>query len=190
MSALVVLDPEVAPVWARSTASRPTRWPSWPRDPEVVAEIDAGLAEVMAGFNNAERVKKVTVLGEEWLPDSDVLTPTSKLKRRGVLARYARRDRGPLHVRSGRGLLLPRAAADVYVPDGAAIDDALARTTDLGIVAHQDDLEFMALVAIGACLDDPARWFSGVACTDGARQRAIRSVRGLHRRGDGRAAED
>ena len=29
------------------------------------------------------------MLGEEWLPDSDVLTPTSKLKRRGVHARYA-----------------------------------------------------------------------------------------------------
>ncbi len=62
----------------------------------------------------------------------------------------------------------PRAAADVYVPGGAALDDALARTTDLGIVAHQDDLEFMALVAIGACAEDPQRWFTGVACTDGA----------------------
>jgi long-chain acyl-CoA synthetase len=43
----------------------------------------------MAPFNNAERVKKVKVLGEEWLPDSEMLTPTSKLKRRGVNARYA-----------------------------------------------------------------------------------------------------
>jgi long-chain acyl-CoA synthetase len=43
----------------------------------------------MAAFNNAERVKKVKVLGEEWLPDSDILTPTSKLKRRGVNERFA-----------------------------------------------------------------------------------------------------
>ena len=28
------------------------------------------------------------ILDEDWLPDSDVLTPTMKLKRRGVLARY------------------------------------------------------------------------------------------------------
>ena len=47
------------------------------------------LPEVMEPFNNAERVKKVTVVGEEWLPDSDLLTPTSKLKRRGINARYA-----------------------------------------------------------------------------------------------------
>jgi long-chain acyl-CoA synthetase len=58
-------------------------------NPDVIAEIDAGLVEVMSGFNNAEAVKKVKVLGEEWLPDSDLLTPTSKLKRRGILAKYA-----------------------------------------------------------------------------------------------------
>jgi long-chain acyl-CoA synthetase len=44
----------------------------------------------MAGFNNAERVKKVRVLGTEWLPDSEELTPTMKLKRRGIHARYAK----------------------------------------------------------------------------------------------------
>ena len=43
----------------------------------------------MAGFNNAERVKKVKILAEEWLPDSEELTPTSKLKRRGIHAKYA-----------------------------------------------------------------------------------------------------
>ena len=58
-------------------------------NPEVIAEIDAGLVEVMAKFNNAESVKKVKVLGEEWLPDTDLLTPTSKLKRRGILTRFA-----------------------------------------------------------------------------------------------------
>ena len=51
--------------------------------------INDGVAEAMAGFNNAERVKRVTILTEEWMPDSDLLTPTSKLKRRGVNARFA-----------------------------------------------------------------------------------------------------
>ena len=55
----------------------------------MVAEVERAVAEVMAPFNNAERVKKVTVLGEEWLPDSEELTPTSKLKRRGIHAKYA-----------------------------------------------------------------------------------------------------
>ena len=53
------------------------------------AEIEAGLKDVMSDFNNAEAVKKVKILGEEWLPDSQLLTPTSKLKRRGIHARFA-----------------------------------------------------------------------------------------------------
>jgi long-chain acyl-CoA synthetase len=87
IAALVVLDPEVAPVWAESRGIDGSL-EELARDPAVVAEIDAAVDRAMAGFNNAERVKKVRVLGEEWLPDTDLLTPTSKLKRRGVLARY------------------------------------------------------------------------------------------------------
>ena len=34
-------------------------------------------------------MKKVRILGDEWLPDSEELTPTSKLKRRGIHAKYA-----------------------------------------------------------------------------------------------------
>ena len=88
VSALVVLDPEVAPVWAASKEIEFTDLTDLAENPEVRAEIDRGLGGVMAQFNNAERVKKVVVIGEEWLPDSDVLTPTSKLKRRGIHARY------------------------------------------------------------------------------------------------------
>lgn len=88
VSALVVLDPDVAPAWATSNGIEFSSLADLAAHPEVVAEIDRGLAEVMAQFNNAERVKKVRVLGEEWLPDSELLTPTSKLKRRGIHATY------------------------------------------------------------------------------------------------------
>jgi len=89
VAALVTLDPEVAPVWATNEGIEFEALADLASHPEVVEAIDRGVAEAMAEFNNAERVKKVAILGEEWLPDSDVLTPTSKLKRRGVLARYA-----------------------------------------------------------------------------------------------------
>jgi long-chain acyl-CoA synthetase len=89
VSALVVLDPEVAPAWGRQHGLDGLSLPELAEHPTVIEEIERGLAEVMAGFNNAERVKKVKVLGAEWLPDSDELTPTSKLKRRGVHAKYA-----------------------------------------------------------------------------------------------------
>ncbi len=57
--------------------------------PDVVAEVQRGVDEVNKQFAQVEQIKKFTLVGEEWLPDSDVLTPTSKLKRRGVNARYA-----------------------------------------------------------------------------------------------------
>jgi long-chain acyl-CoA synthetase len=89
VSALVVLDPDVAPGWAAQHGLEGLSLEELAEHPDVIAEIEGQLAGVMAGFNNAERVKKVKVLGEEWLPDTDLLTPTSKLKRRGIHARYA-----------------------------------------------------------------------------------------------------
>ncbi len=88
VSALVVLDPDAAAAWAAAhglTGDAATPM-AMAENPEVVAEIEAGLVEAMAKFNNAEAVKKVKVLGQEWLPDSELLTPTSKLKRRGVMS--------------------------------------------------------------------------------------------------------
>jgi LmbE family N-acetylglucosaminyl deacetylase len=65
------------------------------------------------------------------------------------------------------GLRLRRERADLFVPDGTPLPRALARTTDLGIGAHPDDLELLGIVPIGHCRDDPDRWFTGVTCTDG-----------------------
>ena len=91
MSALVVLDPDAAAAWAAAhgLTGDDATMAALAENPDVISEINAGLVEVMSGFNNAEAVKKVKVLGEEWLPDSELLTPTSKLKRRGILAKFA-----------------------------------------------------------------------------------------------------
>ncbi|KAA1416814.1 long-chain fatty acid--CoA ligase [Nocardioides humilatus] len=89
VGALVLLDPDVAPVWAAAQGLTELPLPDLAEQPSVVAEIERAVDEVMAGFNGAERVKKVNVLGIEWLPDSDELTPTSKLKRRVIKEKYA-----------------------------------------------------------------------------------------------------
>jgi long-subunit acyl-CoA synthetase (AMP-forming) len=57
-------------------------------DPEVVAEIARDVSMANERLSRVEQPRRVLVLGEDWLPDSDVLTPTMKLKRRGVLTRY------------------------------------------------------------------------------------------------------
>jgi len=63
---------------------------------------------------------------------------------------------------------LTNATADIFVPDGTAVDAALARTTHLGIGAHQDDLEFMTAHGILACFGQTDKSYCGVTCTDGA----------------------
>src|SRR3954447_14429207 len=57
-------------------------------DPAVTAEIARGIAETNERFSRVEHIRRFVLLGEEWLPDSETLTPTMKLKRRGVLATY------------------------------------------------------------------------------------------------------
>lgn len=61
-----------------------------------------------------------------------------------------------------------KSTSEVYVPDGVAVTDALARTTHLAIGAHQDDLEIMAAEGILACFGRPDAWFTGVVVTNGA----------------------
>ena len=58
--------------------------------------------------------------------------------------------------------------AVLYVPDGAAEGEALARTTHLAVSAHQDDIEFMAYAPTVACFGRKDLWFGGVVVTDGA----------------------
>jgi long-chain acyl-CoA synthetase len=89
VAALVVPDPEVAPVWAKEHGISTGSFAELAEHPELRAAIEAGIEEAMERFNQAERVKKVAILTSEWLPDSEELTPTSKLKRRSILTKYS-----------------------------------------------------------------------------------------------------
>ena len=89
VSALLVLDPEATAVWAAANGKEGVSMAELAEDPEVVALVQAGVDEANEQFARVEQIKKFVLLGEEWMPDSDVLTPTSKLKRRGIHARYA-----------------------------------------------------------------------------------------------------
>ena len=62
---------------------------------------------------------------------------------------------------------LPPGAV-IHVPSGGDPLDALACTTDLGVVAHPDDLELLCCGPVLDCRDDPGRSFTGIVCTDGA----------------------
>jgi len=65
-------------------------------------------------------------------------------------------------------VILSQPGAAVFVPDGVPQAAALARTTHLGVGAHADDLEIMAIHGILAGFERADRWFAGVVATDGA----------------------
>lgn len=58
--------------------------------------------------------------------------------------------------------------AEIFIPDGADIDQACKRTTHLSIGAHQDDIEIAAYHGIAACFGKKDLWFSGVTVTNGS----------------------
>ncbi|MDH7569156.1 MAG: PIG-L family deacetylase [Armatimonadota bacterium] len=63
---------------------------------------------------------------------------------------------------------LRNQTGEIFVPDGAPVAQALARTTHMAISAHQDDLEIMAYRGILECFGREEQWFLGVVATNGA----------------------
>ncbi len=59
-------------------------------------------------------------------------------------------------------------SAELFIPDELPSEDALSRTTHMGIGAHQDDLEIMALAGILECFQREDKLFCGVVVTNGS----------------------
>jgi long-chain acyl-CoA synthetase len=89
VAALLVLDPDVAPAWAAAHGVDDPAIDRLATDPTVLAEIEREVADANERFAHAEQVRRWLLLPDEWLPDSEELTPTMKLKRRGIAAKYA-----------------------------------------------------------------------------------------------------
>jgi long-chain acyl-CoA synthetase len=84
--ALLVLDAAAIRAWCGEQGFAP------PARPETDARVRDLVAREIAlrtsAFKGYERVKGFTVIDEEWTTANDMLTPSMKLKRRNVLARY------------------------------------------------------------------------------------------------------
>jgi long-chain acyl-CoA synthetase len=89
VTALIVLDEEIAPLWARSKGLPATTVAELADDPVLRAEIDAAVAAANAKLSRPEQVKTYRVLARGWSPESGELTPTLKLRRRIIQDRYA-----------------------------------------------------------------------------------------------------
>jgi long-subunit acyl-CoA synthetase (AMP-forming) len=86
--ALLVLDPDAAAAHAKAHGLDPDP-AALAADPGTYELIRSAVEAANARMSRVEQIKRFTVLGVDWLPDGDELTPTMKLKRRGVAAKYA-----------------------------------------------------------------------------------------------------
>jgi long-chain acyl-CoA synthetase len=89
LSALIVLDPDVAPVWAAQQGIEDSSLAALAKDERLHAEIQRAVDETNKQVSKVEGVKKFTILGEDWHPGGDELTPTMKLKRKPIAEKYA-----------------------------------------------------------------------------------------------------
>ena len=87
--ALLTLDVDVAAAFARAHGIADTSVYALADDPQVRAAIDVGIKEANARLSRVEQIKKYTILPRSWEPGGDEITPTLKLKRKPIAARYA-----------------------------------------------------------------------------------------------------
>jgi long-subunit acyl-CoA synthetase (AMP-forming) len=86
--ALIVLDPDFAPVWAGQNGLEGRTLEELASEELVIEAIQAGLDEAASKMARVEQIKKFSIIPGEWLPGGDELTPTMKLKRKPISAKY------------------------------------------------------------------------------------------------------
>jgi long-chain acyl-CoA synthetase len=89
VSALIVLDADAAPGWAAKHGIDFSDLATFSADERVLAEVQRAVDAANERLNGVERIKRFTLLGAEWTPESEELTPSMKLKRRVIYERYA-----------------------------------------------------------------------------------------------------
>ena len=87
--ALVVLDPDAARVFASTHGLGDLSSAELAAHPDLCSEVDAAVSRANEQLSRIEQIKSYRLLATEWLPDSDELTATMKLKRRPTAEKYA-----------------------------------------------------------------------------------------------------
>ncbi len=87
--AVLTLDSSVAPGWAKAHGVKAESLAELAADPTVLAEVGRAVDETNSRLARVQQIKYWRLLPVEWTAESEELTPTLKLKRRVVHAKYA-----------------------------------------------------------------------------------------------------
>jgi len=89
-TALIVLDPDGTPAFAREQGLSGTTPEELAEEPKVLEAIQAAVDSANEKMGRVEQVKRFKILPTDWEPGGEELTPTSKLKRKPIAEKYAR----------------------------------------------------------------------------------------------------
>jgi len=87
--ALIVLDPEYAPVWAKQQGIEADGIAALAENEQVLAAVQEAVDTANERMSRVEQIKKFTLVPDEWMPGGDELTPTMKLKRKPIGEKYS-----------------------------------------------------------------------------------------------------
>jgi len=87
--ALLALDPDSLAAFADRHGLTAAGHEELARDPVVLAAVEDAVQAANAKVSRVEQIKRHAVLPNVWEPSGDELTPTMKLKRRPIDAKYA-----------------------------------------------------------------------------------------------------
>jgi long-chain acyl-CoA synthetase len=88
LTALVTLDPEEAPEYAKSNGLA-ADLTALAGSPQIRAELERHMGEVNRKYAQVEQVKKLTILPHDLSQENGELTPTLKVKRAIVVDKYS-----------------------------------------------------------------------------------------------------
>jgi long-subunit acyl-CoA synthetase (AMP-forming) len=88
-TALIVLDADFGPAWAAQQGIAETDLAALARDERVRAAVQAAVDAANEKLARVEGIKKFTLVEGDWAPGGDEITPTMKLKRKPIAAKYA-----------------------------------------------------------------------------------------------------
>jgi long-chain acyl-CoA synthetase len=84
IAALVTIDPDSFPLWAKAQG-KSREVADLVDDPELLAEIQRAVDEANTAVSKAESIRKFQVLADDWTEEGGQLTPSLKLKRNVVM---------------------------------------------------------------------------------------------------------
>ena len=87
-TALITLDPAALAQWSRAQGLKATDYPLLAEDPAVHRYVQACVEELNGRLNRWETIKDFRILDHDLSVEEDELTPSMKLKRKVVEAKY------------------------------------------------------------------------------------------------------